>query len=142
MISKSLPCIALPNSYKRTPLVLFTRHSITTILSDEDKNELHRHGLPDAMSAINLTTLIDRKCSSDRSQCLGPRLITFLESIQQFSQVVDTLASSHPEFAALVWGGVKLALLVLLPPGLCTVSDYCRLRTIFRLTSINCQFFS
>jgi hypothetical protein len=113
-----------------------------TILSDEDKNELHRHGLPDAMSAINLTTLIDRKCSSDRSQCLGPRLITFLESIQQFSQVVDTLVSSHPEFAALVWGGVKLALLVLLPPGLCTVSDYCRLRTIFRLTSINCQFFS
>lgn len=73
-----------------------------TILSDEDKNELHRHGLPDAMSAINLTTLIDRKCSSDRSQCLGPRLITFLESIQQFSQVVDTLVSSHPEFAALV----------------------------------------
>lgn len=89
-----------------------------TILSDEDKNQLHYHGLPDARAAINLTTLIDRNCGSRRNQCLGPRLITFLESVQQFSQVVDTLVSSHPEFAALVWGGVKLALLVLLPPSL------------------------
>lgn len=75
-----------------------------TILSDEDNNQL--------------TTLINRNCGSRRNQCLGPRLITFLESVQQFYQVVDTLVSSHPEFAALVWGGVKLALLVSLPPGL------------------------
>lgn len=86
-------------------------HEYETILSDEDRKQLHSQGLPDATAAINFTTLIDRECSSRRSQCMGPRLITFLESIQQFSQVVDTFVSSHPEVAALMWGGVKLALL-------------------------------
>ena len=87
-------------------------HDYETILSDEERKQLQSQGLSDATAAIKFTTLIDRKCSSRRSQCMGPRLITFLESIQEFSQVVDTFASSHPEFAALVWGGVKLALLV------------------------------
>ena len=91
-------------------------HDYETILSDEDRKQLHSQGLPDAMAAINFTTLIDRACSSRRSRCMGPRLITFLESIQQFSQVVDTFVSSHTEVAALVWGGVKLALLVRFSP--------------------------
>ena len=86
------------------------------ILSDEDKNQLHSQALPDATAAINLTTLIDKRCNSCRRQCMGPRLITFLESIQQFSKVADTFVSSHPEIAALVWGGVKLTLLVRLIP--------------------------
>ncbi|KAL8944837.1 MAG: hypothetical protein Q9211_000444 [Gyalolechia sp. 1 TL-2023] len=76
------------------------------ILSDEEWKQLYAAGRPDAMAAINLTTLIDRDCSDHRRQCMGPRLITFLESVQQFSAVVDTFVSSHPEFAALVWGGV------------------------------------
>ena len=86
------------------------------ILSDEDRDQLHTQGVPDAMAAINFTTLIDRECNRRRRQCVGPRLITFLESIQQFSEVVDIFVSSHPEVAALVWGGVKLALLVILHP--------------------------
>lgn len=87
-------------------------HEYETVLSDEDRKQLHSQGSPDAMAAINLTAEIDRRCNNRRSQCIGPRLITFLESIQQFSQVVDTFVSSHPQLAALVWGGVKLALLV------------------------------
>ena len=43
---------------------------------------------------------------------MGPRLITFLESVQQFSGIVDVFVSSNPQMAALVWGGVKFALLV------------------------------
>ena len=87
-------------------------HDYETILSDEDRSQLHSQDLPNATAAINLTTRIDRQCSSRRSQCMGPRLITFLESVQQFSGVVDTFVSSHPEVAALVWGGVKFTLLV------------------------------
>ena len=86
------------------------------ILSDDDRSQLHNQGIPDAMAAINFTTLIDRECNIRRRRCMGPRLITFLESIQQFSKVVDTFVSSHPEVAALVWGGVKLTLLVILYP--------------------------
>ena len=114
-------------------------HDYEKILSDEDKSQLHSQGLPDASAAINLTTQIDRNCSSRRRQCMGPRLITFLESIQQFTQVVDVFVSSHPEVAALVWGGVKLALLVIIHPGSSIRFDFCRLRTMFRLTLISCQ---
>ena len=85
-----------------------------TILSDEDKIQLHSQGTPDVMAALNLATAIDAKNTSHRRQCMGPRLITFLESVQQFSSIVDTFVSSHPEIAALVWGGLKLALLVII----------------------------
>ncbi|KAL6717730.1 hypothetical protein ACLMJK_003815 [Lecanora helva] len=90
----------------------FALRDYESILSDADRSKLHSQGPPDATAAINLATQIDRDCSSRRSRCMGPRLITFLESIQQFSQVVETFVSSHPEVAALVWGGVKIALLV------------------------------
>ena len=85
-----------------------------TILSDEDQIQLHSQGTPDVMAALNLATAIDAKNTSHRRQCMGPRLITFLESVQQFSSIVDTFVSSHPEIAALVWGGLKLALLVII----------------------------
>ena len=85
-----------------------------TILSDENKIRLHSQGVPDVMAALNLATTIDAKNTSHRRQCMGPRLITFLESVQQFSSIVDTFVGSHPEIAALVWGGLKLTLLVLI----------------------------
>ena len=75
------------------------------VLSSEDKVKLRSQKSPEAEAALKLTTLIDNRSNSYRRQCMGPRLITFLESIQQVSQVVDTFVSSHPELAALVWGG-------------------------------------
>ena len=89
-----------------------------TILSDEDKIHLHSQGAPDVMAALNLATTIDAKNTSHRRRCMGPRLITFLESVQQFSSIVDTFVSSHPDIAALVWGGLKLTLLVLISMSL------------------------
>ena len=82
------------------------------ILSDEDRTAFCAQKQPDHMDAIKLTIIIDSQCSARRRQCLGSRLITFLESVQNFSGIVDTFVSSKPHVAALVWGGVKLALLV------------------------------
>ena len=88
------------------------------ILSDEARVQLHSQGVPDVMAALNLATTIDAKNTSHRRQCMGPRLITFLESVQQFSSIIDTFVSSHPDIAALVWGGLKLTLLVLISMSL------------------------
>ena len=133
--------LALTNAAPLKPEIQLAHalHDYETILSDEERIRLRSQGLPDATAAINFATLIDRQCSSRRRQCMGPRLITFLESIQQFSQIVDTFVSSHPEFAALVWGGVKFALLVRLLPSSNVVSDSSRLRTTFHHTLINFQ---
>ncbi|KAK5242634.1 hypothetical protein LTR11_011737 [Exophiala xenobiotica] len=39
------------------------------------------------------------------------RLVTFLDALQQFTGIDDTFVSSDPTIAALVWGGVRTALL-------------------------------
>lgn len=106
--------VALSNASPLKPHVKLAQalDDYEKILSNDERLQLHTQGAPDATAAINFTTVIDRECNNRRRQCMGPRLITFLESVQQFSGVVDTFVSSHPEFAALVWGGVKLALLV------------------------------
>lgn len=94
-------------------------HDYETILSDEERVQLRSQGVPNANDAINLTTLIDKKTKDNRRHCMGPRLITFLESVQQFSSIVNVFVSSNPQMAALVWGGVKLALLV----SLCAIEE-------------------
>ncbi|KAG9251495.1 uncharacterized protein F5Z01DRAFT_267855 [Emericellopsis atlantica] len=48
---------------------------------------------------------------------VAARLISVLQSVQAFSSIVDTLVSSKPDIAALVWGSVKLALLVRIRAG-------------------------
>lgn len=103
-------------------------HDYEAILSDEERVQLRSQGVPSANDAINLTTLIDKKTKDNRLHCMGPRLITFLESVQQFSSIVDVSVSSNPQVAALVWGGVKLALLV----GLCAIEEG-------MLTMIDCK---
>lgn len=106
--------LALANASPLKPHIKLAQalNDYEKILSTEERLQLHAQGAPDATAAIRFTTVIDRECSNRRRQCMGPRLITFLESVQQFSGVVDTFVSSHPQFAALVWGGVKLTLLV------------------------------
>jgi hypothetical protein len=39
-------------------------------------------------------------------------LHSVLQSVREFSAVIDTFVSSHPEIAALVWGGLKLTIQV------------------------------
>ena len=108
--------LVIANSAMSNPGVTLVQalNDYEAILSDEDKTQLHSQGAPDVMAALNLATAIDAKNTNHRRQCMGPRLITFLESVQRFSSVIDTFVSSHPNIAALVWGGLKLTLLVLI----------------------------
>lgn len=68
-------------------------------------------GVPDGSAVLALTAEIDESAKG-RGQCFAMRIMHFLESVQQFSAVVDTFVSSSPRIAALVWGSVKFALLV------------------------------
>ena len=89
-------------------------HDYGLVLTDEQKARLRPQTgdrAPDPSAVIALTVSIDEENCNRRSRCVGTRLISFLESVQQFTSIVDTLVSSHPEFAALIWGGVKLAML-------------------------------
>jgi hypothetical protein len=83
------------------------------ILSPEQKRDLLAQAtVPDAAAVIILTAEIDRENAKRRSRGVATRLFSFLESVQQFSTIVDTFVSSNPSIAALVWGSVKFAILV------------------------------
>ncbi|KAJ9634593.1 hypothetical protein H2199_008876 [Coniosporium tulheliwenetii] len=68
--------------------------------------------VPDAAAVITFTAQLDEQNAKRRSCGVATRLYTLLQSVQQFSSVVSTLVSSHPTIAALVWGSVKLTMLI------------------------------
>ncbi|CRL24736.1 Ankyrin repeat-containing domain [Penicillium camemberti] len=82
------------------------------ILTEDQKREFQKSTTtPDIASVIEFVAEIDARNSSATRRCVAPRLCTFLEATQQFTGVVDTFVSSNPIIAALVWGGVKTAIL-------------------------------
>ena len=83
-----------------------------TILSDQQKQELRSAGPPNPSTAIELATQIDKECTQKRRRCMGPRFMLFIDSLQKIYDATDTFVSSHPESAALVWGGLKVTILV------------------------------
>ena len=83
------------------------------ILSPGQKRDLLAQAtVPDAAAVFIFTAGIDRENAKRRSRGVATRLFGFLESVQQFSSIVDTFVSSNPSIAALVWGSVKFAILV------------------------------
>ena len=88
------------------------------ILNPDQKQQLlSQSSVPDASSAMLLTVEIDKQNAKRKSRCVAARILGFLESVQQFCSVADTFVSSNPRVAALVWGSVKLVILVHCPLG-------------------------
>ena len=67
---------------------------------------------PDATSILAFTAEVDSINAHRRSRCVSSRLFGVLQSVQDFTTIADTFISAHPEIAALVWGSVKLTILV------------------------------
>ncbi|KAJ5153807.1 uncharacterized protein N7500_009246, partial [Penicillium coprophilum] len=81
-------------------------------LTEEQKREFR--GSTTKVDITSFTVFvadIDARNSSRRTP-VGPRLCPFFEAMQQFTGVVDTFVSSNPVIAALVWGGIKTAILL------------------------------
>lgn len=86
-----------------------------SILDDDERKQLQDiKDVPDASAALIFTAKLDAANSTRRGKSIGARVYSILQSIQQFSIIVDTFVSAHPEIAALVWGSVKLTMLVIL----------------------------
>ncbi|KPM39248.1 hypothetical protein AK830_g7313 [Neonectria ditissima] len=85
------------------------------ILSDEHRIKLQNlRGAPhDSQAVIAFTAELDRLDPNRRGKSVASRLASFLQTIQQFSPVVDTYVQSNPQLAALIWGSVRLTFLLL-----------------------------
>jgi hypothetical protein len=85
------------------------------ILQDGEKAEfrsLRSGGPPGVSDVMKVTATIDRNNSNRRSRrCFGPRLTSVLESVQQFSTVIDILVGgSQCLLASAIWGTLKMTL--------------------------------
>jgi methyltransferase-like protein len=66
---------------------------------------------PNAEDVLQLTNAINEKNSHRKSRILADRVQEFLNSVQQYCNIVETCTGPN-QTAALVWGCVKLAILV------------------------------
>jgi hypothetical protein len=90
-----------------------------SVLTDDERKQLQQvKGVPDASAALVFTAKLDASNSTRRGKSIGARAYSMLQSIQQFSVIVDTFVSANPNIAALVWGSVKLTILVSHPSRL------------------------
>ncbi|KAH0168500.1 hypothetical protein KCU67_g3455, partial [Aureobasidium melanogenum] len=69
--------------------------------------------VPDAHAVAEFTYQLDQENAKRKSRCVAARISPLLESVQQFSGIVETFVSSNAHIAALVWGSVKLVLQLL-----------------------------
>lgn len=94
------------------PLHLALRDFQDILNPDQKRDLLAQATVPDAAAVIILIAEIDDQNAKRRSRRIATQLNTFLESVQQFSSIADTFISTSPNMAALLWGSVKLAILV------------------------------
>ncbi|KAK6519479.1 hypothetical protein TWF281_003313 [Arthrobotrys megalospora] len=84
-------------------------------LRPEDHHTLKNYPDPSAGDVANFVKDLDERLQQKqkrRRALQSSPFATFVQSMQQFSSIVDTCVQSNPEIAALVWGGMKFVLLV------------------------------
>lgn len=84
------------------------------ILTDDERKRLQtqKSGLNDADAAFKFTLELDELDPVRRGRVVATKLCSLLQTVQSFSQVVETYVSSNPQVAALIWGTVKLTFMV------------------------------
>ncbi|KAH9231410.1 hypothetical protein K456DRAFT_1739761 [Colletotrichum gloeosporioides 23] len=109
------------------------------VLTDDQRSDLQRlKTIPDADAVLVFTAQLDRSTTQRNCPNKGTRLISVLQFVRESSFIIDTFVSSNPEIAALVWGGVKLTMQVVLN----FASYYERISDLFMQFAKDCPRFA
>ena len=95
-----------------TPLEVALSKFAGSLTDNERKDFQRNQSIPDASAVLTFTAKLDRSNPARRGKSIGSRAYLLLLSVQKFSNVVETFVSSNPSIAALVWGSMKLTILV------------------------------
>ncbi|KAI6775956.1 hypothetical protein HG530_002714 [Fusarium avenaceum] len=85
------------------------------ILSDDERIQLQqlKRTSHDAQSIITFTAELDRLDGKRRGRSVASRLASFLQTVEQFTPIIDTYVQSNPDITALIWGSIKLTFMFL-----------------------------
>lgn len=82
-------------------------------LTDDQRRELKSiKAVPDADAVLIFTAELDSLNRNRKGRSIASRLYSVLQSVRDFSAVVETFHSTHLGIAPLLWGSVKLTMLV------------------------------
>ncbi|KAI1363191.1 hypothetical protein F5Y08DRAFT_251923 [Xylaria arbuscula] len=84
------------------------------VLDNDQRSQLEQLApLPDTDAILVFTAQLDSSHPNRRGRSFATRLHTILLAVRNFCTVLDVFVSSHPEIAALVWGSVRLTMMVI-----------------------------
>lgn len=82
-------------------------------LSEEQRKILKETtSIPDADAVLVFTAQLDAS-QHRKGRSIATRLHPVLQSVRDFSAIIDTFVSSNPGVAAVIWGSVKLTIQVI-----------------------------
>ncbi|CAH0035526.1 unnamed protein product, partial [Clonostachys rhizophaga] len=73
--------------------------------------------IPPVDAVLTFTAQLDLANPSRRGRSIATRLHPVLESVRQYTAIVDTFVSSDPKIPALIWGSIKTTLKVIKQSG-------------------------
>ena len=101
---------------KRTETLRDAILDFQTILTPEQRCELRNaRNVPDADAVLIFTAELDLLNRNRKGLSVASRLYSLLQSVRDFSAVVETLSQEHNGLASLIWGSVTLTMLVKIP---------------------------
>jgi hypothetical protein len=114
------------------------------VLTPEQTAQLNSYSnhAPTAADVVRLTDQVTQSNANRKSRVFASRLQGLLGSIQQYCNIIDTCAGPN-QIAALVWGSIKLVILVCTPYRSYSILAYtplsARLRQTLQSISTSCQ---
>jgi hypothetical protein len=82
-------------------------------LSDSQRHELQSiQTVPDSDAVLIFTAHLDSQNRDRKGPSIASRLFSVLQSARDFADVVDHITSSHSKLSLLVWGIMRITILV------------------------------
>ncbi|RMZ92691.1 hypothetical protein DV736_g66, partial [Chaetothyriales sp. CBS 134916] len=103
---------SMPNTSDPTTSLAAALKDFEAALSEDQKLQYHTASIkPDASSIICFVGRLDEAARGKNSRGVSSRLVTFLDALKQFTDIVHSFVNSNPAIASLVWGGAQTAIL-------------------------------
>ncbi|KAK5988793.1 Putative ankyrin repeat protein [Cladobotryum mycophilum] len=82
-------------------------------LTDDQRHELRNiRAIPDTDAVLIFTAQLDSLNRNRKGRSVASRLHSVLQSVRDFSVILETFVSTHAGIAPLLWGSVKLTMLM------------------------------
>ncbi|EXM16537.1 hypothetical protein FOTG_15184 [Fusarium oxysporum f. sp. vasinfectum 25433] len=89
--------------------------SFRTVLTPEQLAEFDNiQSVPDTDAVLVFTAELDLGRQNQKGKSIASRLFPVLQAVHNFTSIIDTFISSNPTIAALVWGSVKMTMMIML----------------------------